>query len=127
MRRSGTCRPGDGDDDGDQSGDETIFDGRDAGLTVDKAMKQMNHWSLHDRGQPDGRFGICQNPGARQATRTVSAQIGGDRVECGREVGADQSHGGDDDDGDQRGDETILDGRDTGLIVDKAAKQITHD
>jgi hypothetical protein len=29
--------------DGDQSGDETIFDGRDAGSIVDKATEQITH------------------------------------------------------------------------------------
>jgi hypothetical protein len=56
-----------------------------------------------------------------------SGQSGGDRLECGREVAADRGPGGDDDDGDQSGDETIFDGRDTGLIADKAMEQITHD
>jgi hypothetical protein len=40
---------------------------------------------------------------------------------------ADCFHGGDDDDGDQSGDETIFDSRDAGLTFDKATEQITHD
>jgi hypothetical protein len=48
-------------------------------------------------------------------------------LECAGEAGADRGHGDDDDDGDQSGDETVFDGRDAGLILDKAVKQITHD
>ena len=57
-------------------------------------------------------------------------KLGGDGLECGREVHADQlrasfahmQEGG----GDQYGEETIFDGRESGLIVDKAAEQITQ-
>jgi hypothetical protein len=59
--------------------------------------------------------------------RTLSGQSSADRGEYGREVGADRGHGDDDDDGDQSGDETIFDGRDAGLIVDKAVEQIMRD
>jgi hypothetical protein len=48
-------------------------------------------------------------------------------MNVGPRVAADLSHGGDDDDGDQSADETIFDGRNAGLIADKAMEQITHD
>jgi hypothetical protein len=71
--------------------------------------------------------GAGQTPGARQAARTISGQGAGDRREFGRNVRSERGYGADDDDGDQAGDETIFDGRDAGLIVDKAMEQMTHD
>ena len=44
-------------------------------------------------------------------------------VECGLQIRADQLHGGDDDHGNARRDQAILDGSRTGIIPHKTAKQ----
>jgi hypothetical protein len=41
---------------GDQTGDETIFDGRNARLISDKVMQQTTHEKLLVRAPPNARF-----------------------------------------------------------------------
>jgi hypothetical protein len=55
-----------------------------------------------------------------------SGQSIGDRLELALDFRPERGHGADDDNSDQAGDEAIFDGRDTGLIIDEAAKQMTH-
>ena len=57
----------------------------------------------------------------------LSGQTAGDLSEYGFEIGAECGHRCDDGNGDQTGDETIFDGRDARLIVDKTVQQMTHD
>jgi hypothetical protein len=55
-----------------------------------------------------------------------SGQSIGDRLELALDFRPERCHGADDDNSDQAGDKAILDGRDTGLIIDEAAKQMTR-
>ena len=53
-------------------------------------------------------------------------ECGRDGVELRGEICADERDRGDDDDRDQRGNEAVLDGRDTGVILRKAKQKRSH-
>ena len=77
---------------------------------------------------PDARVWHLPKSGRQTGgADAIRSEASGDIIECAAKLRTDRGDGGDDDDGDQSGDETIFDGRDAGLIVDKATEQITHD
>src|ERR1700678_2114806 len=55
------------------------------------------------------------------------AEVVGDRVELGLDVGAKARQCANDNDRDQAGDEAVFDGRRTRLVLDKAGKKLVHD
>src|SRR6185437_11718395 len=55
------------------------------------------------------------------------AQRGGDRVEGGTELAANQRHRGDDDDGDERGDEAVFNRGRAIAIAEQLGHEIAHE
>ena len=56
----------------------------------------------------------------------MNLEVGRDAVEGGFQIGANRLNGADDDDGDESGNQAILDGRDAALIPQKSTNKRKH-